>query len=215
MNNIHQPGVKILLVRHGETEWNRLHRFQGRSNIPLNQKGNDQARALALALKDESITAIYSSPLERAMETAVHIQQFHQISPLIQEPAFMEMNLGEFEGMEGRRWKDEYQVFRKAWEQKPAALAMPGGESLQDVQERAVGALVRICKPYESGDTLVICSHNFVIVSVLCFASGVALDQFRQLRQDTAAINILYKENDEFQVERVNDCSHLTRDELP
>ena len=70
-------GTRIILIRHGETEWNRLHRFQGRSDISLNLKGHDQAQALALALKNETITVIYSSPLERAVETALHIGRFH------------------------------------------------------------------------------------------------------------------------------------------
>ncbi len=209
MENIQQPGTKIILVRHGETEWNRLHRFQGLSDIPLNEKGNSQARSLALALKDEVITSIYSSPLKRAMETASHIGSFHSKTPLIKEPGLMEMDLGDFEGMEGRRWKEEHQDFRKAWEEKPATLSMPGGESLQDVQERAVATLMRISELYDSGSTLLICSHNFVIVSLLCFASGISLDRFREMRQDTAALNVMYTNGADFHVEKVNDRQHL------
>ncbi len=82
MKTIKPSGIRIILIRHGETEWNRLHRFQGRSDIPLNPKGNDQAFALALALKNETITAIYSSPLKRALETASNIGRFHPSTPL-------------------------------------------------------------------------------------------------------------------------------------
>lgn len=209
MTNIQPPGIKIMLVRHGETEWNRLHRFQGRSDIPLNQKGNSQAYALALALKNEAITAIYSSPLERAMEMASHIRQYHPATPLINESGFLEMDLGDFEGMEGKQWKVEHQDFRKAWEDKPGTLAMPGGESLQDVQHRAVDALKGISGIYAPGSTLVICSHNFVIVSLLCFAAGISLDRFREMRQETAALNVMYMNGADFQVETVNDCQHL------
>ena len=66
-DNIKSSGTRILLIRHGETEWNRTHKFQGRSDVPLNQKGKDQGHALTLALKDGAITAIYSSPLTRAL----------------------------------------------------------------------------------------------------------------------------------------------------
>jgi len=79
--SIKSSGTRILLIRHGETDWNRIHRFQGRSDVPLNQKGREQARALAVALKHEPITAIYSSPLVRAIETARLIKMFHVSTP--------------------------------------------------------------------------------------------------------------------------------------
>lgn len=211
MKIIKTSGKRLILVRHGETEWNRLHRFQGRSDLPLNPKGNEQGQALALALKNETITAIYSSPLERAVATACHIGRFHPSTPLIKESGFMEMDLGEFEGMEAHRWAAEHKDFRQAWEGNPAALTMPGGESLKDVQQRAVAALEGISELYASGSTLLVCSHNFVIISLLCFALKISLNQFRELRQDTAALNILYKDGVNFQVEKVNDCRHLEK----
>jgi broad specificity phosphatase PhoE len=209
MKTIQSPGTRIILIRHGETEWNRLHRFQGRSDLPLNPKGNNQARALALALKSETITTIYSSPLKRAIETARHIHRFHPSAPLIKESGLMEMDLGDFEGMEAQRWAAQHLDFRQAWEKNPATLAMPGGESLKEVQQRAIDSLERITAPYDPGSTLLICSHNFVIVSLLCFASKTSLDQFRELRQDTAALNIIHKHGTDFQVKKVNDCRHL------
>lgn len=209
MKDSNPLGKRIILIRHGETEWNRLHRFQGRSDLPLNSKGNNQARALALALKDETITAIYSSPLERAIETACHIGRFHPSTPLIKESGLVEMDLGDFEGMEAQRWAIEQTDFRAVWEKSPAALAMPGGESLKDVQQRAVKTLKRISEPYDSDSTLLICSHNFVIVSLLCFASKTPLDQFRKMRQDTAALNVMYQDGTSFLVDKVNDRRHL------
>jgi len=203
---------RIILVRHGETEWNRLHRFQGRTDVPLNLKGNDQACALALALKDEVITAIHSSPLVRALETARHIAEFHPSTPLIKESALMEMDLGDFEGMEGKQWAAQYQEFRKTWEKNPADLAMPGGESLEQVQHRAVAALQRIAESSPAESTLLICSHNFVIVSLLCFASKTSLNQFRDMRQDTAALNIISTNGTDFKIEKINDRRHLKAD---
>ena len=209
MKILEPSGNRIILIRHGETEWNRLRRFQGRSDIPLNPKGNEQACALALALKNETIMAIHSSPLVRAIETASHIGKFHPSTPLIKELGLIEMDLGDFEGMESQQWALQHQDFRKTWEKDPANLSMPGGESLQEVQHRAVDTLNRISELYAPGCTLLICSHNFVIISLLCFASKIPLDQFRELRQDTAALNILYKDGTDFQVEKVNDRRHL------
>lgn len=211
VNNKEPQSIRIILVRHGETEWNRLHRFQGRSDIELNHNGNTQACALALALRSENLTAIYSSPLKRAVETATHISRFHPATPLFREPGLMEMDLGEFEGMDARQWAAQHKEFRKVWEKNPATLAMPGGESLQDVQQRAVDTLDRISEGYDGSCTLLLCSHNFVIVSLLCFVSQTPLNQFRKLRQDTAALNIIYKDGAIFQIEKINDCHHLQK----
>ncbi|TKB09657.1 histidine phosphatase family protein [Desulforhopalus sp. IMCC35007] len=204
-----QSDTRLILIRHGETEWNRLHRFQGRSDIPLNPRGHKQAQALALALKNESITAMYSSPLRRAAETAFHIGRFHPTIPLIKESGLMEMDLGQFEGMKAQYWKDQYQEFRGAWEKNPATLPMPGGESLEEVQRRAVDTLRKISQSNPSNSTLLICSHNFVIVSLLCFAAKISLDQFREMRQETAALNIMHTNGTDFQIEKINDRSHL------
>jgi len=210
-NNIETSGMRILLIRHGETEWNRIRRFQGRSDLPLNQKGRDQGHALALALKDESITAIYSSPLIRAMETACLIKVFHPSVPLFEEEGLIEMDLGEFEGMEAERWAAQNRDFLKAWLETPASVRMPGGESLQEVQTRAIGTLERITKVYPSESTLLLCSHNFVNLTILCYALKVPIDRFRELRQGTAALNVLYKQGQQLLVKVVNECSHLRK----
>jgi len=202
-------GIRILLIRHGETDWNRNGRFQGRSDLPLNQKGRDQAHALALALKDETLTAIYSSPLTRALETARLVMDFHPSVPLFEEEGLVEMNLGEFEGMEAQRWVAEYPDFIKRWRDTPASVAMPGGESLQEVQTRAIQTLERITKRYPTESTLLLSSHNFVNRTLLCYALNVPLDRFREVRQETAALNVLYAQGQQLWAEVVNECSHL------
>ncbi len=210
-NNIETSGMRILLIRHGETEWNRIRRFQGRSDLPLNQKGRDQGHALALALKDESFTAIYSSPLTRAMETACLIKVFHPSVPLFEEEGLIEMDLGEFEGMEAESWAAQNRGFLKAWLETPASVRMPGGESLQEVQTRAIGTLERITKAYPSESTLLLCSHNFVNLTILCYALKVPIERFRELRQETAALNVLYMQGQQLLVKVLNECSHLRK----
>jgi broad specificity phosphatase PhoE len=209
--SIKSSGTRILLIRHGETDWNRIHRFQGRSDIPLNQKGREQARALALALKHEPIMAIYSSPLVRAIETARLIKMFHFSTPFFEEEALVEMDLGDFDGMEAKRWAAQFQDFRKAWQENPESVKMPGGESLKDVQTRAIDALERITNIYPPGSTLLICSHNFVNLTIVCHALEISLNRFRDLQQDTAAISVLYKQGYRLWAEIVNDRSHLQK----
>ena len=211
VNNIESSGTRILLIRHGETDWNRIRRFQGRSDLPLNQKGKDQAHALALALKDESLTAIYSSPLIRTLETVRLIKVFHPSIPLFEEEGLVEMNLGEFEGMEAQRWAAEYPDFLRTWQETPASVTMPGGESLQEVQTRAIGTLERITKLYPTESTLLLCSHNFVNLTMLCYALRVPLDRFREVRQETAALNVLYMQGQRLWAKVVNERSYLKR----
>jgi probable phosphoglycerate mutase len=184
--------IRIILARHGETEWNRLGIFQGRSDIPLNQQGRAEARSLAQALRKEPICAIYSSPLVRARETAQIIQQFHPSLTLAEEPGFMEMDLGDFDGMKASDWAQKFPEFREIWQDKPASLKMPGGESLQDVQNRAVDTINRIAKRHLPKETLLVCSHNFVIISLRCFAMKISLDDFRKVKQDTGSFHVLY-----------------------
>jgi probable phosphoglycerate mutase len=203
--------MRILLIRHGETNWNRIHRFHGRSDEPLSQKGRNEAYALALALKDESLTAIYSSPLIRARETAHHIQAFHPTIPLIEEKGLIEMDFGIFEGMEAARWVEEYQDFYEIWIKTPASVTMPEGESLVDVQKRALDALRRITGKHPPDSTLLLCSHKFVNLTILCHAMGLPLDRFREIPQETAAINLLHKKGPTFSVKVVNERSHLSR----
>jgi len=206
--------TRIFLVRHGETDWNRTHRFQGRTDLSLNQEGRNQAHALASALKDKPLIAIYSSPLRRAMETAHFIRVFHPSIPLFEEEGLNEMDLGEFDGMEASDWSIHYQDFYKAWRSTPASLRMPGGESLQEVQIRAIDALERITKLYPSGGHLLLCSHNFVNRTLLCYVLKIPLDRFREVQQETAALNVLCKHEGQWLAEAVNDVSHLSK-EMP
>jgi broad specificity phosphatase PhoE len=166
---------------------------------------------LARALKNERLAAIYSSPLRRAVETARLVKSFHPSTPFFEEPGLIEMDLGEFDGIEGQHWAEHYPDFRKRWVESPATLRMPGGESLQDVQNRVVDTLERITLNYSPDNTLLISSHNFVNRTILCYALGKSLDGFRELRQGNAALNILYKEGRKMRVEVINDQSHLEK----
>ena len=209
--NTQISGTRIFLVRHGETDWNQTHRFQGRIDIPLNQEGKNQARALALKLKDEPLIAIYSSPLIRAVETARLIKEFHPSTPLLEEEGLTEMDLGEFDGMEVAYWSAHYQDFFETWRSTPGRLRMPGGESLQEVQIRAIDTLERVTELHPTGSTLLLCSHNFVNRTILCHALGFPLDRFREVQQDTATLNIVYKQGQRLWTELVNDLSHLRK----
>jgi len=203
--------MRIYLVRHGETEWNRARIFQGRSNLPLNQEGRKQVKALALALKNKPLNAIYTSPLIRALETARLIKVFHPLIPIFEEKGLIEMDLGEFDGMKARDWAEQYPDFRKAWNENPASVKMPGGESLKEVQVRAKDTLERITRIYPPDTTILISSHNFVNLTILCDLLEIPLHRFRELRQENAAFNVICKKGNRLYAELVNERSHLKK----
>jgi len=205
--------MHIYRVRHGETKWNRIRRFQGRSNLPLNHEGKKQDRALALALKNKPLMAIYTSPLIRALQTARLIKDFHPSAPILEEKGFIEMDLGEFDGMKVQDWAEQYPDTRKAWNENPASVKMPGGESLEEVQDRAKKTLERITYIHSPDDTILISSHNFVNLTILCDLLNIPLDRFRELRQENAAFNLIYKKGDQIYVKLLNECSHLEKQE--
>jgi broad specificity phosphatase PhoE len=203
--------MRIYLVRHGETEWNKIRRFQGRSNLPLNKEGRKQVRSLALALKNIPLMAIYTSPLIRALETARLIKVFHPSTPIFEDNGLIEMDLGEFDGMKVQDWAEQYPDFRKAWNENPASVRMPGGESLKEVQDRAKKTLERITRIHPPDTTILMSSHNFVNLTILCDLLKIPLQRFRELRQENAAFNVICKKGDRFYAELVNERSHLIK----
>ena len=100
--------------------------------------------------------------------------------------------------------------FYEVWMKAPASVTMPDGESLIQVQTRALAALEHVTALHPPGSTLLLCSHKFVNLTILCHAMNLPLDRFREIQQDTAAINLLYKNGATFTVKVVNERSHLS-----
>ena len=121
------------------------------------------------------------------------------------------MDLGELDGKQAGDWISHHQEFYKTWRTTPSGLKMPGGESLEEVQTRAIDTLERITKPYLPGSTLLLCSHNFVNRTIICHALGLPLDRFRDFQQDAAGLNVLYKREGQLLAVVVNDVSHLKK----
>lgn len=110
--------------------------------------------------------------------------------------------------MEGNSWAENHPDFRAKWQNSPAHLSMPGGENLSNVQDRAVPVIQKIVETSSPGSTSVLCTHNFVITTLLCFTADISLNRLREMRQDTAAVNVIVFDGT-WQVKSVNDCSHL------
>jgi broad specificity phosphatase PhoE len=202
-----ESSLRIFLIRHGETEWNRLRRFQGQTDIDLNERGRVQVDSIALALKDIHLEAIYSSPLRRAMETAMAINRYHQLD-IEKREGLMEMNIGEFEGLDPNLLREKETEFLRLWLKEPSSLRMPKGESLIEVQERAWKVIEEIVETHPFG-SVVVCGHNFVNITIICRVLGLELDLFRRIRQSTGAINIIERSRGQFSIISLNDTCHL------
>ena len=181
----------LLLIRHGENDFVKSSKMAGRiPGIHLNEKGQKQAEALGEALKDFPITAIYSSPLERTMETAQPISQARKLE-IIPEPDLLEADLGKWEG---RSWK----VLRltKAWkvvQNAPSRFRFPEGESFAEAQLRYANALERIAKKHNKPkDIIAIIFHADPIKLAVSYFLGLPLDHFQRLGCNTGSLTMLH-----------------------
>ncbi len=197
--------MELILIRHGETDWNREGKVQGLSDIELNSDGRRQARQLALSLKDANIDRIYSSPLLRARQTAQIINSYHQV-PVFLDAGLMEMDQGDFEGLSFRELMACEKDFLKKWIADPASVKMPNGESFMELQTRAWKVVAGIIA--EADNTLVV-SHNFTIAAILCKLKNISLSEFRSVHVDTASKTLITFRNGATFIDLFNDRSHL------
>ena len=200
--------MNLILIRHGETDWNRSGRCQGIADIVLNENGKKQARELARSLKDYKITAVYSSHLKRALETAEHIAGHHGLDVRI-EQGLHEMNQGDLEGMSFPDIRERYADVLTKWRESPETLRLPNGESLIEVQDRAWSVFQKVHREHQ-GETVVAVSHNLTIITLLCKITGVGLKGFRDFNVQATSKNVIVSENGYIRVDVINDVSHLS-----
>ena len=181
--------MKLILVRHGETETNRLGRIQGVNQTPLNERGLEQAAAAADAICPDAPFTLYSSPLRRAAQTAEAIVERVGIRA-IEEDGLIEMDVGEFEGLTGQQLRERFPDVMRAWDENAFQTVMPGGESLETVRDRA-WQTVKNLADHHGGETVVAVTHNFTIQTILCTVLGMPPNNFRSLRIDLGSITRL------------------------
>jgi broad specificity phosphatase PhoE len=197
--------MELILVRHGETPFNRERKVQGITDIELNDTGLRQTYQLALSLKDHEIYQIYSSPLKRAYKTAEAINHFHKV-PIHRRSGLVEMNQGDFEGFSFQELRACEKDFLRRWIADLAMTKMPNGESFIEVQERAWNDIEDII--LQAGNSLVV-SHNFTIAAILCKIKCVDLSLFRDSCVATASKTIVQFTNGVGKITLFNDRSHL------
>lgn len=196
--------MQIVLVRHGATDWNLERRCQGSSDRDLSEVGMRQAEEIAARLRRENVTAIYASDLKRARRTAEVISHAHGLPVLIDE-RMRELDHGHLEGMTFGEIRQNFGDFLTRWRTEPAELQVPGGERLIDVAERAWTGLTQIAERHSSTDHIVVVSHNFPIVGIVCRVTGTHLNHYRNFHLDPCGMSRLQRDSaGRWQVTQVN-----------
>ncbi len=188
-------GLRLLLVRHGETEWNRVARFQGGIDVPLNDNGRKQAQQAAEFLKDVKIDFAVSSPMLRPKETAEIILGHHPNLSLELKEAFREINHGRWEGKLESEIKQEYPDLLHQWQIAPETVQMPDGENLQQVWDRAVTCWDAIVESVGASDTELklglIVAHDAINKVILCHVLGLSAASIWSIKQGNCAVTVI------------------------
>jgi broad specificity phosphatase PhoE len=198
---------RLIVVRHGETDWTRDGRYAGARDTPLNAVGLRQCQATAAALAERPVAAIYATPLERARMSAEIIAKPHRLEVAI-EAAFREMMFGAWEGMTREEVAATFPELCRLWWETPHLVEVPGGETLAQVRARVVEGFAELRAAHE-GETAVLVSHGVVIRLLVLDALGLGADRLWSLEASPAGITELEYEGDWAIIHRMNTLVHL------
>ena len=198
---------KLLLVRHGDTEFNSARRFQGHSDIELSTAGYRQAERLRDRLATEEIDIIYSSDLKRALVTAELISSKHKVS-LVTCPELREINYGKLEGLIFEEISRLYPEIADRCVNWSLRLEFPSGESFAELEDRVSKFLNRLEK-HKPGQTILIVAHGGPLQLMVCYLLGIELRHWQQIRLDNASLSIVDIYPEAAIISLLNDTSHL------
>ena len=202
--------MRLILVRHGQTEWNAGGRYQGQSNVALSDTGRKQARLLAERFPVKQLDAIYTSDLDRAKETAECVGEKFGVT-VYPEEAFRELSFGDWEGLTYQqitaRWPEEANKLFTA----PDELVIPNGETFQELQKRALDK-IHLLYGKHIDQTVAVFAHGAINKTILAGLMHIPLHYLWSLRQDNTAVNILRLDDGYVMVELINSTSHLGED---
>ena len=199
--------TQIILVRHGQTPWNKDKIFRGTFDIPHNEVGQEEARLAGEWLKNETIQAAYCSPLSRARDTAEAIARHHGLE-VIDLPGIIDLNYGDWQGLPLAEVKVKYADLYRQWETAPQTVRFPGGESLEECRRRAWGAVAEVVQRHP-GQTVLLAAHRVVNKVLICAFIGLDNSHFWRIGQDTTAINRFHLVGDTWHLITLNDICHL------
>lgn len=194
---------QIILIRHGQTDWNLAGRYQGRADIALNATGRAQAQRLAARMKSEEVGAVYSSALCRAAEFAGIVFAERAIC---REPDLGEICFGVFEGLAYDEIIDKHPEIYSQWAASPFGVSIPGGESLPDFETR-VGNVFKKIIARERADRIAIVTHGGVINTII--GKTLKLRNGRDIIPDLASLSVIEFSENKAEIIILNDTEHL------
>ena len=198
---------RLILVRHGETNWNKEGRYQGQIDTDLSERGLEQGRALAKALSELPIDEFYSSHLKRARMTAQFCADYHDKQVQTDE-RLQEIAHGTWEGLLSEEVNENYAELLQAWRDQPASVKMPEGESLQELADRSMIAFEEIAKN-NIGKTVLVAAHDATNKVIICRLMNADLNSFWQVKQDNTCINVIEYENGVWRIVLLNSTQHM------
>ena len=212
--NIPKKGRKkrIILVRHGETDWNKQGRFQGQIDIPLNQNGKFQAKAASEFLKNNIIQKAFSSSLSRPKETAQIILNEHPGVEISLKDSLKEIGHGEWEGKLESEIRSDWPDLLKTWKTSPEKVQMPDGENITEVSIRSISGWNEICKDLKNEETALVVAHDAVNKTILCHLLGLMPSKIWMIKQGNGGITVIdlsEEEGQPAQITCLNITSHL------
>jgi broad specificity phosphatase PhoE len=200
--------MRLIMIRHGETDWNVTLRYQGHGGVPLNENGREQARRAGARLARYNIAALYTSDITRAAETAAIVGEIigHAPQPMHE---LREINVGQWEGLTPEELYRRYPDHMQAFERDPARTVRLGGESYAQLQERALVALNTIHAAHAHDEIVVATSHGGTIRALLCHIIGLDLANFGRIWLDNGSLTELRHGSHGWRLVRLNDAAHL------
>jgi broad specificity phosphatase PhoE len=200
--------MHLILVRHGETEWNVTLQYQGHANVPLNERGREQSRLLGERLASKGAVALYASDIVRAWETAGIVGPYVNLMPQ-KMTDLREINVGQWEGLTPEELYRRFPDHMQEYERDPARTVRMGGESYAQLQQRALKALHTIEESHGLTDTVVAVSHGGTIRALLCHVIDLDLGNFGRLWLDNGSITVLRRDTKGWRLTCLNDTAHL------
>jgi len=201
--------LRLVLVRHAETDWNRERRYQGWRDTPLSEAGRVQAEAAGRLLARQPLAAVWSSPLQRARDTAAAIAAPLRL-PVREEAAFKEMRFGEWEGLTRDEASVQFPSLYRAWAETPHLVTLPGAETLAEVRQRVLDGLEDLREAHDD-QTVCLVAHGISIRVLILEALGLGLDRLWSLQISSTGISELEFRDDWAAVHRMNTLIHLER----
>ncbi len=200
--------TEFIFIRHGETPWNREHRFQGQADPPLNDWGREQAARLGARLADQPADALICSDLLRARQTAEPLARAWRMTPVLR-PRLREQAFGDLEGLDVPTIQQQHPELWARWLEQRADFALPGGgESLRTFHTRVVADVVELAAQYP-GRVLAVVTHGGVLDMLWRTVHGLPLDGLRECDIPNTGINRLRWEGDRLHVVQWADAAHL------